>query len=596
VLFYLAIWPLIAGSLFLWGTVLLRATGAVTAPAKDNPSDWERPGDIGFAALWVGFAVMGALLPLAALLVPLSPAIATLALLLVAFSLLVPAIREIALRIIRAMLATPGNATVFAGHVVAVATVAYLASRQVIYFDTAVYHLPLARFLAESGAVKGLVTLFVNYGQTSSWFAIAAPGTAGGEFGWGSTTANFLIAALAAAHAASSLWRIARDNGAPADFVAGFGYPLVLIMAARWGMPASLSPDLPVMLLCVTVAWAVSLGHCRLAVLTALLTAGFAIGIKLSAIPLGAVAVLAALASARIHGLLFVAVCYLLAAALILPTLALGVLSSGCLAFPVAASCFDLPWTPDASALVGYTKLILEAARGGGNSLPPDTAFSEQFLIWLFRDRSGAVTVLGGLVLLFMMLGYLVRLRWTGQDLKSFPVWALTLGGAGMIYVAATAPTGRFIGGYTAVLAAVSLCAFPCLLPPLRRFVRLGILPAMLIAAAIGIDYTSPGAAVRFALSGQIAAEAYPDPGNGWLFPKRIIPFDIHNPKVPLVRKIETSTNGFVAVRVAPRTGECWAVSPPCSVVGVGENVRYLEPDRGFEGGFMWRRAAEKRD
>ncbi|MEL0112664.1 MAG: hypothetical protein VW835_13115, partial [Rickettsiales bacterium] len=185
-LFYLAIWPLIAGSLFLWGTVLLRVTGAVGLSGRDNPSDWERPGDIGFAALWVGFAVLGALLPLAAFLVPLSPAIVTLALLLAAFSLLVPAIREIALHTIRAMLATPGKATVFAGHVVAVATVAYLASRQVIYFDTAVYHLPLARFLAEVGAVKGLVTLFVNYGQTSSWFAIAAPGTAGGEFGWGS--------------------------------------------------------------------------------------------------------------------------------------------------------------------------------------------------------------------------------------------------------------------------------------------------------------------------------------------------------------------------------------------------------------------------
>ena len=254
-----------------------------------------------------------------------------------------------------------------------------------------------------------------------------------------------------------------------------------------------------------------------------------------------------------------------------------------------------MPWTPEASALVEYTKLILEAARGGGNSLPPDTAFSEQFLTWLSRDRSGAVTVLCGLALLIIMLGYLVRLRWTGQDLKSFPVWALALGGVGMIYVAATAPTGRFIGGYTAVLAAVSLCAFPCLLPPLRRFVRLGILPAMLIAVAIGIHHTSPGAAVRTELSEQVAAGAYPAPGNGWLFPKRIIPFDIHNPQVPLVRNVEISTNGFVAVRIAPRTGECWAASPPCSAVGVAGNVRYLDPGQGFRGGFKWRRAAVNR-
>ena len=50
-------------------------------------------------------------------------------------------------------------------------------------FDTAYYHLPLARIFETFGALKGLVALHANFGQTSTWFAIAAPGTVGGSWG-----------------------------------------------------------------------------------------------------------------------------------------------------------------------------------------------------------------------------------------------------------------------------------------------------------------------------------------------------------------------------------------------------------------------------
>lgn len=572
-IFHLLTWPLIAASLFLWGLVLLRI-GGVTRPGEASGD----PGDVVFAALWAGLAAPACLLPLAALAMPLTPAVGTAVLLLPWLSLADPRLRKIVATLLRAAIAGSTRRLALM-QMAALGVVAWIGSAQVVYFDTAFYHLQLARLFEEHGAVRGIVALYLNFGQTSSWFAIGAPATAGGEFGWGTSIPNTYVAGLAAVHAVACLERLGRGVHRPADLIAGLGLFLVLVMAARWHMVASLSPDLPVMLFGVVVAWALALDRRDLGIVTGLLGTGVALGIKLSALPLGLVALVLAVSAYRGHRRCVVGGT-LLAAATLAPTLVLAVLASGCLAFPAAATCLPLPWTPEAAAVDRHYARIVDGARSGGLDLPAGTRLADRLAVWLWRDVSGVVTVLGGLALSAGLSAVAAFFR------GRVPLWPLAIGTCGVLYITLTAPTGRFIGGYAGVLAALVPVAAPGVATGIAWLVRPGLLLPLLLVAVVALHHSGPGASVRDLVAERAATGLYPDPGNGILLPRRIVPFDVHDPALPRLNTWKMTSNGFVAVRSPIANGECWAAPPPCVPQGPSAGVRYLDPAKGIARGF----------
>ena len=252
-IFILATWPVLGLSCLLLGLQLLRFTG--TEHFRDERVGL-RADHILLGAVWSGLAVQGALFTLAALFFPVS--------LLLSIILVLSCLRfwrknESADRPLfeRGFLRAPWTVSSLA-YAFVIAAMAYIAGDQFTLFDTAFYHLPLARILNEFGALPGLVLLHTNFGQSSSWFALAAAGTAGGEFGWGASTLNGSVAGVALT--LSLVVRFAGRGGVcAADCVAASGYPIVLILSARWGMISSLSPDFAIMLLSVVVVWALSL-------------------------------------------------------------------------------------------------------------------------------------------------------------------------------------------------------------------------------------------------------------------------------------------------------------------------------------------------
>lgn len=580
---------MLAVSAVALGLVVFRLVGLDFLRLHSDTTVIHRPEDFLFASMWVGLAGFGSLFTLWALAYPVTLSAAAILLILPWLNFVRGDFRQLISRELGELF--PDRRTASIGIVIvsiSILPVAYLASAQFTLFDTAYYHLPLTRIFNEFGAVIGLAALHTSFGQVSAWFALAAPGTAGGEFGWGAASANFFIAAMAACHAAMAIGRCVKGDARLCDFVMAIGTPLVLIAAARWNMIASVSPDLPVMLLCVVTAWALCLETSgadmrRLGVTCAVMVAVFAVSIKISSAPLLVLSSLAAIygiagSSRTLFRLGGVAVVGLT------PSLALGVLASGCLAYPLAVSCIALPWTPNLDDIALFATTIMSAAKGGGLALPAETPFWEVIRAWSFRDSSGALIVFTGLICSLLIVWRMLAERVWRNDRKSFPIWAAILAIFGVAYVTVTAPTGRFMGGYAAVSVGIAIFILPSVRRRVESLIRNGLLPTLFLICLLGIHQTGPSAVTRSGIAEGINSGIFPDSGHGWFLPAKLIPFDVHRPDQRLLSSTRPISEKFKDVRQSYGRGECWATPPPCASGGyISERLQYRDAGAGIQ-------------
>jgi hypothetical protein len=585
-IFYSVTFPIFVASILLLGIGMLRSIGSPgnaigTWNIKAPPSF-----DIAFASAWLGLSLLAGILSFVVLITPLSPETAILILALPAIGLFSHSFREAITTFLCGLFKNQSYGfRLICILVIMLLPIFFLGSQQTILFDTTYYHLPIARIFEEFGAIKGLVTLHMNFGQVSSWIVLGAPGTAGGELGWGSSIANTFICLLAAVQAAFALNNIVDGSRRLCDFIAGIGFPLILLLAARWGMISSLSPDVPAMILAVVIAWLLSLSWGRHSIFLAIPVAAFAMTIKLSALPIGLATGIAALYVIPRESRLFIS-SFSISLAILVPFIWLSVVSTGCFAFPISLTCFEFPWTPSVEQLTLHTSVIIDAARGGGRALPADTPIFTQFLTWASRDKSGAFVILSGI-----LISAIIAIRNLADDkhhstdkFAFYAPYALVV--CGLIYVSTIAPTGRFSGGYTGVLVAILVATTPKLEFHFRKLTAIWLVPLGFAIGIITLHITGPGNATREMVTEQVASGDFPDPGNGILLPKRLIPYDIQHPETLRLRKWHQVTQGLVKFQKPMGTGECWSAPPPCLPQGGQAQIKYIDPDRGIHSGF----------
>ena len=583
-LFYLSTFPFVVVAIMLWGLIALRPIGGTDAL---RVSEFNRPHDIVFCAAWLGVSITAGILTLIAHITPVS-------LYVVIFVLAIPLV-SLAFTTFRLETANLVIEIVkHRGHLLRpinflwllLLPISYFGSQQIVYFDTAFYHLPMARILEEFGVIKGTVTIHMNYGQASSWLVLSAPGTAGGENGWGAQSANVYLVMLAASQAAFALYRIGNRSKQLPDIIAGFGITLVLLLAVRWGMTASLSPDLPAMLLAVIVAWLLSNERIGNGILIALPISVFAVTVKLSAAPLALLVGSAAL-TMLLHERRRILTSIGTSAFIFASFCSLSILSSGCLAFPAGLTCLQLPWTPTPDRLADHTNLIVNAARGGGRELPAGISTIDGLIYWISRDTSGAILVLGGWLL---MLG-LATYKYVGGPQQRLPIWPLLFAFTGLFYVTALAPSGRFAGGYTAILVAVIVYATPWLHDRIQRISRTGLLPCLLASLLCVIHATGPSNKVRENITAHVKDTSLTLPGYGIVLPRRLITFDINQPDLHHERYWEFDQRDGIKVTRPTLGNECWSAPPPCFPRGIKPGTQFIDNRRGVSGGFAMEQA-----
>jgi hypothetical protein len=424
-----------------------------------------------------------------------------------------------------------------AGVAVAILAVcASAAAQEVTWYDTGLYHYQAARWLADEGTVPGLALLHGRLGLVSSWFALGAavdgfaPARLCG-FGNGLALALWTIQLALAA---------GRRERRVAD---GFAIAFWVIYAPRLlasDQVASLSPDLAVTVAVGLTAWLVLLAPGRR--LAAVVLAALAIPLKLTALPLLAVALARCLRRPRELG-----AGAAIGVVAILPLAAAGAVASGCLAYPTGFTCLDVPWGVGAEAASAMAALVESWYRWGGPTPPP----GGWFVPWLLADRERA------LLLAVAAASAIALVRERREPVLSVAAMAAL----GVALMLALAPSARFALGSLIALPALVLAPYPAAAAALAAALQLAsdrwALGGAYLAGVIAITLLRRGRRAILALvlldAAALHARAY-QRGR----------FGLH-PLVPPSLATPATEVGARGIRV-PRAGDrCGAAPLPCA-------------------------------
>lgn len=307
--------------------------------------------------------------------------------------------------------------------------VAFISTANVTLYDSALYHFQLTQWLSKWGTIPGLALLHHRFGFTSIWFALAAPFNTGFlENRMVALTGGFAIF-LALAHGVINLTNIIHQNRQVNSYRCSSDW--FFIVATFLSLPylvnatlaTSSSPDTPIIIITIEVAWLIlflsnvnpantaqSLGqdidltsnnkHKRstsnLYLLPLILAAG-AMDIKLSALPL----VLVSLLFYSFQPKFSFSLSNLLqgtaiAGLAISPVLIANLTTSGCPLYPAPTLCTNLPWSIAPEDVSHITEIIQNWARWWRPT--PENATDFNWIIpWLRLRKEAAFLLLTSL-------------------------------------------------------------------------------------------------------------------------------------------------------------------------------------------------------
>lgn len=565
----LLLWAVLLPVLVTVGRLGLRAVGA--APAADAL-------DAAFEAFWLGLVVAAGALLLVGLLMPVD-AWALLALLLAAVVAMPGVGAPLRLAELRW-----GDALPLAA---AAMLAAWLAAGRVVYFDTAYYHLQAVRMMGAFGVVQGAHLVAEVYGSVSSWFALAAPFNGGSLAGYGTGTLNGLATAMAMAQALVAFRRMLQGRGTAADAAVGIGLAFAVGLVLRWHMVAAATPDLPLLYLPPVLGWMLMRRRGR--DLAPVLLAAGAAAIKLSAAPLVLIALLWAVrdASQRRSRM---AACVAVGLPFAVATVGGFFLATGCLVFPLAATCFDVAWGMPADQVSAFAARVATGAGTGGSAHAAAMGIEgplDRLRFWMHRDTSSAALAVLFALAVMPLLPLLRRPAMDGLR------WPLLLALTGAAYVAATAPVGRFAGGYVALaLGVLGGCLWRCAaaqraLQALSVTMRAAVGGAMLglAVAAFGLlRLSAPLAGEAARVEAAIVEGRLPSTGSAFrlLLPLPVVPYVLNEARPALPATYRTVMRDGVSYALPEGDGACWAHDPPCGVA-----ARLADPGKGLRGGLV---------
>jgi hypothetical protein len=614
-LFLAVAWILLAGVSAPIGMALLQWT---------NASAFDRSGDRIVLSIWLGVLVLGSGLLAVSLAVALRPVVgAALAVAASAAAFVSVPVRGEVRSLIS--LINPARAACLAAFV---GGVALFTAQPVVLTDTGLYHAGAIRWLSQYGTVYGIGLVHFRLGFTSSWFALAAPFSAGGLRSHAAAVMGGFGLFLLTLQTLVCLSRVLEGKRRRADWLFLSGAILLIPVLVWHTVPISAEPDVPLAILVLVTGWTIFVLDTATAessvrassvnpgpfVIPVVLASG-AMTVKSSAAPLLAVAaVFFALKGGSSAARL--ATGYGFAVALLAPWLAVQSLTTGCPLFPVPA-CFDGPWSVGTNVARSASDAVKSYAQTGGATPTGGLAW---FPDWIRRDvttpfltfglvsvalagagraagrratlhrgvsRLGMWLVLLGAAGIFRFMlkaDDLMMLSLVALSVLSFAIsraegWLLAAGLLGTALSFYSAPDPRFALGYMALLLGrLVLVHGQALWTWLRQGLALGArvptlgLPVLLVLAGIAL------AVGRVARPTTTRQDVLSRPG--FLIPPKTEATGIK------IRRV----NG-ISYRL-PSDGLCWSAELPCTQARyVDSNVVLRHPGEGIKGGFA-RRAA----
>lgn len=347
--------------------------------------------------------------------------------------------------------------------------IAFIATANVTLYDSGLYHFQLTQWLSKWGTVPGLALLHDRFGFTSVWFALAAPFNTGFlETRIVALNGGFAIF-LAFAHVATSLNNLIQKHSKYSTDRCNPDY--FLIVATFLSLPylinatlaISSSPDTPVIILTVELAWLILVLSNfasknidfelksklkrkteNLYFLPLILSAG-AMTIKFSALPLVLTSLLFYSLQSRFSFSLIRFLKGVAIAGLVLfPVVIANLTTSGCPLYPSPLLCLHLPWSIAPEDASHVSKIIQDWARWWRPT--PDYANHLNWILPWLRLRKEAVFLLIASLVFSCLLLLIPRYR----KLPSIE-YLLILVLIGIAFMLYKAPDVRFGLGYLIV-------------------------------------------------------------------------------------------------------------------------------------------------
>jgi hypothetical protein len=553
---YSLLWSCATVPCFLIGCRVLSWTGCL--------QQFTRLGDACFVATWLGLLVLLNLLLAFAPFGPVTPAkFMAIALALSLLALTDAKARRIFLDVVKQVTVSRPAIVSCAGSMV---FASFAASQLVYLYDTGLYHYPMIKWLGAFGEVQGLALLNAGFGFVSSWFTLPAAANHGFLDGRITSLANGFVFFLVSGQGllCAYRWRLNRQSRADAFFLASA--TIVLIYALQEGFVNSASPDLPIMMLTIIIAWSyLALADRGPPIVPFMLALG-ATTIKVSALPLLAVT----------GGLLLFeldlaqkAAVILGAALALLPLVAGSFLATGCFLFPLSLSCIDTGWSVGRDLAQQVAALVTSWARWGGVAAP-DATFWNWIGPWSLRKSTMGFEILLGLSLVATATQW-VRLK-TDHAFRS--VTLLTYVGIG--YVLVMAPELRFAIGYLCVPPALGLAyhgnrtilAKPKTVAWLRPVALTASAAAFVIALGVSTIRSAQSASTDKAFHVLL----------GLLRP----------PPLPVLgdQDYVVEQSGNLTYYRPVGSDQCWDMTLPCGPHKVANGTRLRDPSKGLSAGF----------
>lgn len=370
---------------------------------------FERIGDRVIIATWLGVLILANSFLIISLFTPLSPRVTVPATLLLLVSSLCSRQSRTALW----ALAWQKAGTIVGIMALALGAAAY-CSQVIVWYDSGLYHVQVIKWLAEFGLVPGLALIHSRFGFISSWFTLPASFNHGMLQGRVATLPGALCLLLLLAHALGAFVHIAEQRARNQDLFIVAASLLALPVILVYGMPNSPSPDFPVIVLIIVVAWVMltissqeenheQAGRTMQVMMVPLVLAVGAASIKLSALPLVMVSGFYYLFSGR-PNIKKVAAAGSLTALPLISVATAGLITSGCAFYPVSFLCVDLPWSLGAAAAETMARIIRDWARWGGMRAPENATSWNWILPWFKAEKVGAALIILSLLAVISLL------------------------------------------------------------------------------------------------------------------------------------------------------------------------------------------------
>lgn len=462
---------------------------------------------------------------------------------------------------------------------------------QVTWLDTGLYHYGLIHWFARYGVTPGLALLNEQFGFISAWFALSAPFNPPAFAGRASAVMNGFVLLLLLLQMAIALVETTTRKRLQSTFLLVFSAVVFFLVTQTPFLKTitiSASPDIAIAFFTVVAAWAMLVANVpdeqppaqyKMPVLfgveaVPLLLAIAAVSIKLTAIPLLAIAVGFYLFKSLTWHQLFqrVFIGGTCSFVLLLPLLSAQSLSSGCPLYPSTQGCLNLPWTLPTNNV----KSLAAATHGWGEWFgePPAGADRAMWLIqqWLGSNHSSKLMAL--LIVLSALSGiYLlsqkVLTRQRNSILRYSIFWFVVLGWVGTAFMMLKAPMFRFGMGYALLLPVFTTI----LLFEQSRLKRLlKFLPKSLKTTDFSLI------AIGMLLTIVLGKNSYMT-----LSERLIAP-----PPLPEVAVKLQTHNGITYAIAQNKQGQCWSAQLPCvpGTVALPQSVELRAPKEGIKRGF----------